>query len=112
MTCVCQVTAWAVHNQMSRMAVCQLCGSLDYREVFQEEVCELSWLSQDISALYQENSEIIGQIKVLNMELENFAKQQEFYDDSSEDAANVIEALETIPYVALESTPPLRRVGD
>ena len=52
------------------MAVCILCSSLDDSQVFQEEVRELSWITEDISVLYKENSAMIEKIKTLNLGLE------------------------------------------
>ena len=76
------------------MTVCQLCHSLDYRKLFQEEIQELSWLSEDITALYQENSTILDKIRNLNKELENSEQQQEFYDDAFEDHTFENQAIE------------------
>ena len=79
------------------MTVCQLCHSLDYQELFQDEVRELSWLSEDISVLYLENRNLLKKIQTLNIELENSVKQEEFYEDSLEIdtiAANADEVLE------------------
>ena len=69
------------------MAVCQFCNcdSLDLRRRFQEESYELSWLSQDISLLYEENRKVIEKIKSLNTELENF-EHTEFKENSVDDA--------------------------
>ena len=61
--------------------MCTLCGSLDDEKLFQEEIRQLSWLSEDILVLYEENRTVIEKIKSLNAELENF-EQYEFKEDS------------------------------
>ena len=67
------------------MAVCSLCDSLDYKKLFQDEVNELSWITEDIAVLYEENSNILEKIKKLNIELENLDEIPKFYEDSEEE---------------------------
>ena len=64
------------------MSVCSLCGRLDFIDNFQEEARQLSWLSEDIAVLFKENSALVENIKKLNLELENFEEQTEFYDET------------------------------
>ena len=77
------------------MAVCTLCNSLDYSKLFQEETKELSWLTEDISVLYQENRTILHKIKILNSELEEFSGENQinFHEDAIEED-NVAAGLE------------------
>ena len=67
------------------MAVCNLCGSLDFLEIFQEESRQLSWLSDDIAVLYKENSTLVNNLKNLNLELENLEEKSEFYEETFKD---------------------------
>ena len=78
------------------MAVCVLCSSLDDSELFQEALRELSWITEDVSVLYKENSTKIEKIKKLNEELEEFLNNQleNSYDDSHEDKANFTDAYD------------------
>ena len=46
---------------------------------------ELSWITEDIAVLYEENSNILKKIKKLNMELENLDETPNFYEDSKEE---------------------------
>ena len=81
------------------MSVCNFCGSLDFVEVYQEESRQLSWLTEDLAVLYEENSLILKKIKKLNLGLENFEENSEFYEDSIEDddvTANAEEVLEIL----------------
>ena len=89
------------------MAVWSLCDSLDCKKLFQDEVNELSWITEDIAVLYEENSNILKKIKKLNMELENLDETPNFYEDSKEEddvgayAEEVLEVLhqeETISF--------------
>ena len=57
-----QVTTWVVHHQ-SRMA--DDFTSLDLAEMLQEERRQLSWIVEDMTALYMENSKIVQKIKNL-----------------------------------------------
>ena len=41
----------------------------------------------ELSVLYEENSSIVKKIKQLNEDLENFAEEQEFYEETPEDDA-------------------------
>ena len=81
------------------MSVCNFCGSLDFKEIFQEESRQLSWLSEDIAVLYNENSTLIENLKKLNLVLENMEVQPEFYDDTIEEddvGATAKEVLELL----------------
>jgi hypothetical protein len=81
------------------MTTCSLCGSLDFTQLFSEECRQLSAVSQDISVLYGQNSSLIARIKKLNLDLENFEENSEFYEDSIEDddvTANAEEVLEIL----------------
>ena len=68
------------------MAVCVLCSSLDDKQVFQEEMRELSWITEDISVLYKENSGMIEKIKKLNLELEEFISYEDTKDELEDNA--------------------------
>ena len=59
-----------------------VCGSLDFMESFEKESEQLSWLVEEISVLYEENSSIVQKIMKLNVDLENF---EEFYEETMED---------------------------
>ena len=61
--------------------MCFLCSSLDDSQQFQEEVKELSWITEDISVLYKENSAMIEKIRQLNEDLENFEFEEETFED-------------------------------
>ena len=81
------------------MAVCILCSSLDDSQLFQEALRDLSWITEDISVLYKENSAMIEKIKTLNLELEKSAEDQSvFCEDSNEDdvEANAEDILEDL----------------
>jgi len=66
------------------MSACNYCGRLDFVEIYQEEARQLSWLAEDIAALYGENSNILQKIKKLNEDLEDFEEKSEFYEESSD----------------------------
>ena len=66
------------------MAVCTFCGSLDDVNLYQEELKQLSWLSEEIFVLYEENRGMLERIKSINTELENFDEQPQFEDDSDD----------------------------
>jgi len=76
-----------VHNKKSRMSVCKDCDSQDFNEIIQEESRQLSWITEDIAALYKENSTLVAKIKQLNEDLENFEVEPEFYEEASDDDA-------------------------
>jgi regulator of replication initiation timing len=61
--------------------------SLDLAEMLQEERRQLSWIVEDMTALYMENSKIVAKIKNINEELEEFCigTQENSYDDSNDD---------------------------
>ena len=59
-----------------------VCGSLDFMESFEKESEQLSWLVEEISVLYEENSSIVQKIMKLNVDLENF---EEFYEETMEE---------------------------
>jgi len=61
--------------------------SLDLAEILQEERRQLSWIVEDMTALYNENSKMIDRIKNLNQEFEEFStdKHENSYDDSLND---------------------------
>ena len=61
--------------------------SLDLAEILQEERRQLSWIIEDMTALYTENSKIVAKIKNLNEELEEFCieNQENSYDDSNDE---------------------------
>ena len=73
--------------------MCPNCTSLDNRNLFQEELKELSWLTEDMAALYIENSSLIEKIKSLNLELDEFTVNEN--DDASD---NAVEELTTDDY--------------
>ena len=61
--------------------------SLDLAEMLQEERRQLSWIVEDMTALYMENSKIVAKIKNINEELEEFCigTQENSYDDSNDE---------------------------
>ena len=74
-----------MHNWKSINSVCNLCGSQDFTEIFQDESQELSWITEDIAVLCEENSNILTKIRKLNRELENLDKKFQFYEETIED---------------------------
>ena len=60
---------------------------LDLAEMLQEERRQLSWIVEDMAALYNENSNMIARIKNLSEELEEFSTDnlENSCDDSLED---------------------------
>ena len=61
--------------------------SLDLAEMLQEERRQLSWIVEDMTALYKENSKLVTKIRNLNEELEEFCieNQTNSYDDSRDE---------------------------
>jgi len=58
---------------------------LDLAEMLQEERRHLSWIVEDMAALYKENSLILQRIKMMNTELENLDIETKFCEDSITD---------------------------
>ena len=75
-------------------AVCLYCGSLDNTEMFWDESRHLAWLSEDIAALYKENSNFIERIKKINLELEEFSATENYETNLDYDEEDIIEDLE------------------
>ena len=68
------------------MAVCILWSSLDDSQLFQEEVRELLWITEDISELYKENSAMLEKIKKLTLELEEVISYEDTEDELEDNA--------------------------
>ena len=82
--------------------------SLDLAEMLQEERRQLSWIVEDMTALYMENSKIVEKIKNLNEELEEFSieTQENSYDDSDEE--DFVDFLPDVKEVWVEREDVLR----